>query len=222
MATFLVTGASRGIGLEFVRQLKSRGDLAIAVCRKPTSELKEVLGDQAPLIADVTDAAAIGRLAGSLDAVDVLINNAGVSSKAKSIGEVTAEDLQSTFLVNATSPMLVAQAALPSMRKGQRKTIVNISSMLGSITQNNGGWGYGYRASKSALNMLSVSLAHELKPEGFTVLALHPGWVQTDMGGPEAPMSVQQSVKFMLGVIDKAGPGQTGRFLNYDGQPMPW
>lgn len=222
MTTFLVTGASRGIGLEFVRQIIARGDTVHAVCRKSTPELEAALGTARPLLADVTDAAAVAKIVGSLDAVDALINNAGVSSKAKTIAEVTTEDLQSTFLVNATSPMLVSQAALPSLRKGKRKVIANISSMLGSITQNNGGWGYGYRASKCALNMLSVSLAHELKPEGFTVLALHPGWVQTDMGGPQAPMSTSQSVKFLLAIIDKASVAQTGRFLNYDGQPMPW
>ncbi len=222
MTTFLVTGASRGIGLEFVRQLVARGDTVVAVCRKPTPELEAALGKGRLLIADVTDEAAVAKLGDTLDSIDVLINNAGVSSQAKTIAEMTSADLQATFMVNSTAPMLVTKAVLPALRKGKKKVIVNISSMLGSIAQNNGGWGYGYRASKCALNMLSVSLAHELKGDGITVLAMHPGWVQTDMGGKEAPMSAPQSVKFMLGVIDKASVGQTGRFLNYDGQPMPW
>ncbi len=222
MLTYVVTGASRGIGLEFVRELKGRGARVVAVCRKPTPALEEALAGDAPVIADVTDAAAVERLAAALDSVDVLINNAGISSVAKSIGELTAEDLQTAFLVNSTSPLLVAKAVLPALRKGNRKMIVNISSMLGSIAQNNGGWGYGYRASKCALNMLSVSLAKELRPEGFIVMAMHPGWVQTDMGGPEAPMSAPQSVKFMLGVMDTADHSQNGKFLNYDGTPMAW
>lgn len=220
--TYVVTGASRGIGLEFCRQLARRGERVIGVARSAAPELAG-LGVRVEM-ADVTVPAqveALGkRLAG--EAVDVLINNAGVSSKASRLEELTLEELQRVFAVNASSPLVVTRALMPSLRAGGRKMVVNISSQLGSITNNTGGSSYPYRASKAALNMLTVSLANELKPEGFTCVTVHPGWVQTDMGGPNATLTPVQAVGSMLGVFDRLTAGESGKFLNYDGKGLPW
>lgn len=220
--TYVVTGASRGIGLEFCRQLMKRGERVIGVVRTPSPALAE-LGVRTEL-ADVTDAAqveALGvRLAG--EAVEVLINNAGVSSKASRLADLSIEELGRVFGVNATSPLVVTRALMPSLRAGKSRRVINISSQLGSITNNAGGSSYPYRASKAALNMLTVSLANELRPEGFTCVVMHPGWVQTDMGGPNATLTPTQAVGSMLGVMDRLGPDDSGRFLNYDGKALPW
>ncbi|MBI1191032.1 MAG: SDR family NAD(P)-dependent oxidoreductase [Tepidisphaera sp.] len=220
--TYVVTGASRGIGLEFCRQLSKRGERVIGVTRSPAPALAE-LGVRTEL-ADVTNpaqVAALGqRLAG--EAVDVLINNAGVSSKANRLDDLSLEELARVFAVNASSPLVVTRAMMPGLRAGARRLIINISSQLGSITNNTGGSSYPYRASKAALNMLTVSLANELRPEGFTCVTVHPGWVQTDMGGPNATLTPPQAVASMLGVFDKLTAGDTGRFLNYDGKTLPW
>lgn len=220
--TYVVTGASRGIGLEFCRQLARRGDRVIGVVRSAAPALAE-LGVRLEY-ADVTNDSqvqALGqRLAG--DAVDVLINNAGVSSKASKLSELTIEELGRVFAVNASSPLVVTSALMPSLRAGTGRRVVNISSHLGSITNNTGGSTYPYRAGKAALNMLTVSLANELRPEGFTCIAMHPGWVQTDMGGPNATLTPVQAVTSMLHVLDRAGPDDSGKFLNYDGKLLPW
>jgi len=218
--TFLITGASRGIGLEFTRQLRAAGHAVIATTRngKPIDPATETL----PLLAD--DEISIAALAKALDGrpIDVLINNAGVSSDARDLATVTLAELDRVFRVNAFAAILVAKALLPSLRLGTRKTIVNISSQLGSITNNTGGSSYAYRASKTALNQLTVCLANELKADGFCCVAMHPGWVKTDMGGPNAPLTPEQSVTNMHKTIDALTPADTGRFLNHDGKPLPW
>ncbi|MFA6046754.1 MAG: SDR family oxidoreductase [Phycisphaerales bacterium] len=220
--TYVVTGASRGIGLEFCRQLAKRGERVIGIVRSATAALTD-MGVRTEL-ADVTIPAqvhALGqRLAG--EAVDVLINNAGVSSKASKVTELTIEELGRVFAVNASSPMVVTGALLESLRAGKARRVVNISSQLGSIANNTGGSSYPYRASKAALNMLTVSLANELRPEGFTCITMHPGWVQTDMGGPNATLTPLQAVTSMLHVLDRTGPDDSGKFLNYDGKILPW
>jgi NAD(P)-dependent dehydrogenase (short-subunit alcohol dehydrogenase family) len=152
----------------------------------------------------------------------VLINNAGVSSKARSVTEVDAAELAHAFAVNASAAVLVVKALLPNLRAGKQKLIVNITSQLGSIANNSGGSTYGYRASKAALNMFTVCLSNELKGEGFTVVAIHPGWVRTDMGGKNATLSVEESVGAILKTIGALRDEDTGRFLNYDGTGLPW
>lgn len=178
---------------------------------------------------DVADPASIdslptrlASLGADVGAIDVLINNTGVSSTAKTLADLTAAELHRVFAVNTFAPLLVAKALMPLLSAGQRKLIVSITSQLGSIANNNGTSTYPYRASKTGLNQLNASLAHELRPAGFTCLAMHPGWVQTDMGGKQATLSPEASVRHLLGVIDRAEPGMSGRFLNYDGTPLPW
>ncbi len=225
--TYLVTGASRGIGLEFARVLSKRGDRVIAAVRDPAGA--KTLGELGPYLrvlkVEVSDPASIAALAQSVgqEPIDVLINNAGVASRgSKQLDQLEATELAHVLMVNSIAPILVARAMLTNLRAGNRKTIVNISSQLGSIANNTGGSSYGYRASKAALNQFNRSLANELRPEGFTCLALHPGWVKTDMGGAGADITVETSVSHMIRVIDAATPAHTGAFLNYDGTPLPW
>ncbi|MFO0834240.1 MAG: SDR family oxidoreductase [Phycisphaerales bacterium] len=222
--TSLVTGATRGIGLEFARQLSERGDVVLATARDPKNagELTSFRLSIGGL--DVSDPISIEGLTEALAGrpIDVLINNAGVGSPTKSINDCTADELQRVFMINSVAPILVAKAVLPSLRLGKRKLIVNISSQLASITNNTGGSSYAYRASKAALNQLNKSLANELGPEGFTCVVVHPGWVRTDMGGPSAPILPPDSVKMLLKLIDGLTPADNGKFFNNDGTVLPW
>lgn len=220
-STYLVTGASRGIGAELVRRLASRGDRPFATLRPPANPPP---GAVRTLPLEVTDRASIDALARSLEGspLDVLINNAGVSSPSATLALTTGEELARCFAINAASPVMVAKALLPNLRAGSRRLIVNVSTQLASITNNSGGSSYAYRASKTALNQLTVCMANELRADGFTVVAMHPGWVKTDMGGPKAPLSTEQAVAHILATIDRLTPADSGRFLNYDGGPMPW
>lgn len=222
--TYLITGANRGIGLEFVRQLVRRGERVIATARRP-AEATALQGTGATVFPlDAADPRSIDAFGEAVKgrSIDVLINNAGVSSETKSLALCTSEELQRAFLVNSTGPLLVTRAVMPSLRAGTRRVIVSISSKLASIGSNTGGSSYGYRASKTALNMLMVSLANELKPEGFVSVVMHPGWVKTDMGGAGAPLSPEDAVRGMISVIDGLLPRDTGTFRQYDGAVIPW
>lgn len=221
---YFVTGANRGIGLELVRKLIAKGATVIATVRERAAGLELVETGARVLELDVTDPNSIDALASKLGdtPIDVLINNAGVSSTSKLLTDCRAPELARVFCVNATGPVLVAGALLPLLRRGGRRLIVNISSQLASIQNNNGGSSYGYRASKAALNMLTVSMANELRPEGFTCICMHPGWVKTRMGGDQAPMSVEQSARCILDQCDRFTPADSGSFRNYDGSTLPW
>lgn len=220
---WLVTGANRGIGLAFARGLVQRGETVIATARQP-GKARELSGTGArvePL--DVSDDASVGRLARALsgESLDVLINNAGTGDGVDSIRELNFDNLARFFQVNTGGPLRLAKALLPNLEGGRRRTIVNLSSGLGSISQNNGGW-YEYRASKAALNMSTRTLAAELAPERFIVIALSPGWVRTDMGGAGATLSPQESVRAMLRIIDGLTPKDSGKFLDHRGRELPW
>ena len=222
--TVLVTGANRGIGLEFVKQLRERGFPVIGTARKPeqATELK-ALGARVIQL-DVTDADSIAAMAEALEGqkIGLLINNAGISGHSAASFEATDFDqIGWTFEVNSLGPMRVTQALLPNVLAGSQKTVVHISSILGSIEKNRGGM-YGYRASKAALNMFNRSLAIELKDRGVTTVVMHPGWVKTDMGGAGADITVDVSVAGMLDVIGGLGPEDTGRFFDYQGEELPW
>jgi NAD(P)-dependent dehydrogenase (short-subunit alcohol dehydrogenase family) len=225
MPTYFVTGANRGLGLEFARQLSTRKDTTIvATAREPekATELARLVHDVLPL--DVADPASIAKIPGLLKdrPIDVLINNAGVPGKGNAIASLDAADLRQTFAVNAFGALLVTQAVLPNLRAGQRKTIINITSVLGSISANRGGFNYSYAGSKAALNQMTVTLAYELKKDGFVAIVLHPGWVQTDMGGAQAPLKPEESVTGMLKVIDGLTAADTAKFLDYQGNKLPW
>ncbi len=224
MRTILITGANRGIGLELACQLKDKGDRVIAAVRSPENAgpLATVVDKVVPL--DVTDPESIDLLPARIGRVpiDILINNAGVSSNSKTLAACEPADLARTFAVNAIGPILVTRALLPLLRNGARRTVVHITSQLGSITNNTGGSSYAYRGSKAALNQMNRSLANELASEHFICVAIHPGWVKTDMGGPNAPLTPEQSATSILNTIANLTPNNNGHFLNHDGNPLPW
>jgi NAD(P)-dependent dehydrogenase (short-subunit alcohol dehydrogenase family) len=223
-STYLVTGSNRGLGLEFVRQLSARGEVVIGTVRD-VAKAKEEPEHAATLVPlELSDPASVDALPANVGdrAIDVLINNAGVSSDARTMADISMSEFQRVFAVNSFAPVLVTKALLPNLRKGARRLVVTVSSQLGSITNNSGGSSYAYRASKAAVNMLTVSMHHELKGEGISCVVVHPGWVQTDMGGPNAPLKPEDSVASLIKLIDRLSATDSGKFFNYDGSILPW
>jgi NAD(P)-dependent dehydrogenase (short-subunit alcohol dehydrogenase family) len=223
--TYLITGVSRGLGLELALQLTARGDRVIGTVRDAGQAPGQAREACARLLSlEVSSEGSISHVPALLgdETVDVLINNAGVSSEEKTLAEITAQDMLRVLMVNSVAPLLVARAVKPNMAGSAVKKIVNISSELGSIARCRGGFSYAYRASKAALNMTSAQLACDLGPEHFTVVALHPGWVQTDMGGPMAPLTPPQSAAAMIRVFDSLSTADNGKFLSFDGSVLPW
>ena len=223
MPTVLITGAARGLGLEFTRQYAAKGWRVHACARKPEA-LAGLKGDIHPHKLEVTDHKAVKALAAELaaGAIDVLICNAGVAGRAAgTLGQIDASAWRETFEVNTLAPLVMAEAFVPHVARSAGKKLVAISSVLGSITNSNGGM-YAYRASKAALNMEWRSLSLDTAGQGLICVALHPGWVQTDMGGSGAPLTIAQSVPSMVKVIDGLKPGDNGRFISYDGSGIPW
>lgn len=225
----LVTGANRGIGLEFVRQLAARGDQVVAVARDP--EGAKDLGALAAAHAgvrlvrcDITSDADIAALATALQGatLDLVINNAGVMGKMTSLEDLDLGDMTRTYDINVLGPLRVARAALPALRRGQGKKMIAVTSGMGSISDNSSGGAYAYRASKAALNMAVKSMSVDFAREGLICCVINPGWVQTDMGGKSAPTPVDASVRGMLQKIDGLGPGDTGRFLDFKNSDFAW
>jgi len=224
MATWLITGAGRGIGLEMARQLKARGDEVIGTVRdEAKSGALTDVGARVELV-DVAEPAAIDALGERMrgQAIDVLVNNAGIGRFGGAVKDLTAEEMHRYMAVNAIGPILVVRALLASLRAGGAKKIASITSLMGSIADNGSGGAYGYRSSKAALNMLNASLSLELKREGFTCLVLNPGWVQTDMGGARAQLTPAESVAGILRVVAALTPAQAGGFYDWNGAPHPW
>ncbi len=223
-ATWLITGASRGIGLELTRQVQLRGDAVIATCRDPRSnrELRDL--DISAKKLDVLDGASVQALADSLieTPIDVLVNNAGIGGGRARLTELDFGQMNECFATNTVGPLRVTAALLPNLRAGKRRLVANITSRMGSIADNTSGGSYAYRSSKAALNMANRSMAHELGADGITCVVFHPGWVQTDMGGASAPLSVEDSVRGLLEVMDGLTTADNGRFLNYSGEEIPW
>ncbi|WP_240096598.1 SDR family oxidoreductase [Thermomonas flagellata] len=231
-ARVLVTGANRGLGLEFTRQLLARGDAVIATCRRPAAaDALTALAAAHPgrlhvLPLDVASEGARAELVRELALVldgaplDLLVNNAGVLHAGERFGAVTQAALEHSLRVNAVGPFLLAQALAPQLRDGA--TVANLSSQLGSIARVDRFGTPSYCTGKAALNMLGAQLARALAPRGIVVLQLHPGWVQTDMGGPQAPLAARDAVAGLLEVIAAATPAQSGAFLDWQGQPLPW
>lgn len=224
MPTVLVTGANRGIGLEFVRQYKEDGWEVLATCRDPDQahELKSLCVDLHRLdVADFREVAALGgRLADR--PIDVLINNAGIYGGAQSFGCTDPAEWGQVFRTNTMAPLKMAEAFAGHMTRSQRRVIASVSSKMGSIDDNRSGDCYLYRSSKAALNAVNKSLSIDLKDRGIVCIVLHPGWVKTAMGGPAALITPQLSVAGMRRIIENATPSHSGRFFNYDGQEIPW
>jgi NAD(P)-dependent dehydrogenase (short-subunit alcohol dehydrogenase family) len=227
MPKVLITGANRGIGLGLVQQYLKDGWRVHATARdfEQAGELTTLSAN--PQLSlhqlDVTDYAAVERLAGELNDIDLLINNAGYyGPKNYGLGQTDQKEWRHVFEVNTIAPLKLVEALLPNLSRGEHKKIVCISSKVGSMQENTSGGGYIYRSSKAALNSVVKSLSNDLSKDGFTVLALHPGWVRTNMGGPNALIDVAQSTIGLFNVIANAGRKDSGRFLNYDGTELAW
>jgi len=226
MPTVLITGANRGIGLEFARQYGRDGWRVIATCRNPIGlgELASIDGDIEVHGLDVTDHAQVDRLAAELQgtAIDVLINNAGVYGPK----DMAAETMdfaawEQVLRVNTLAPFKVATAFAGHVAGSEQKKLVNISSRMGSLEGTASGGEYIYRSSKAALNKTMQTLARDIG--GGIIMALfHPGWVRTDMGGAEADIDVETSVTGMRRVIEGLTAPDNGAFFDYDGTPVPW
>jgi len=222
--TVVITGANRGLGLEFSRQFAAAGATVIATARRPedADDLRK-LGVRIEQL-DVADSASVAQFReriGDLP-VDILINNAGIGSWLYRLEEVDADALDRYFQVNTLGPMRVTQALLPSLRRGAGKTVVNITSDIASLARNTRGGAYGYRESKAALNMFTRTLAAELRREEFICVVISPGWVRTDMGGPQAAQSPSESVAGIIRVLRGLTPKDSGKFLDYRGEELPW
>ena len=226
MPTILITGASRGIGLELTKRYAADGWQVIACCRKPkeAKALNAVKGEIELRTLDVSKPASIAKLKAALGSrpIDVVLNNAGIYGQRSGFGKTDPKDFMATFQVNTLAPLLVAEALLPNLVKGKLKKIASITSKMGSIADNPGGGSYAYRASKTALNMVMVNAATELRSKGIATVLLHPGWVQTDMGGRNASVKVGDSAAGIMKVIAGASLETSGRFYNYDGAALPW
>jgi NAD(P)-dependent dehydrogenase (short-subunit alcohol dehydrogenase family) len=225
--TVLITGAGRGIGLEFARQYAETGWQVHATCREPksASELLTLPGEVTVHKLDVTHPKQIGHLQRELEGVpiDLLINNAGViGPRERSIGNMDYDAWEEVLRINTLAPIRIAEAFLDNVLASDKKLIVSITSVYGSIGSNNSGGSYVYRSSKAALNAAMRSLAIDLRDEGVTVVVFHPGWVRTDMGGPNATVTPQDSVAGMRALIDLLKPSQSGHFYGYDGAEIPW
>ncbi len=230
MPTVLVTGANRGLGLEFIKQYSQAGWEVIGTCRDLGSAVEASgLADVAKNITlyplEVTDPESIANLAQSLagTAIDLLILNAGVMGEASSnMGELEQADFLHSMSVNTVTPALMIQAFREHLKAGSLKTIVGMSSILGSIAGNSDGGLYSYRASKAGLNAVLRSASNDLRKDDITVIAMHPGWVQTDMGGAGATITTGVSISGMRKVIEGLNVEDSGRFLVYDGGELPW
>ncbi len=228
----LITGANRGIGLEFVRQLLARGDRVIAACRNPGRALKltELAGAYPgrlhvlPLDLDKERSiAGFARETGTLgETLDVLINCAGVLVSGERFGELVAKTFDETLHTNVVGPLLLTQALAPLLARSSHARVVNVSSDLGSLADTVHFHTPSYAVSKAALNMVTRLTAAELAPRGIVVVSLHPGWVRTDMGGAGAPLTPTESVGGMLRVIDGLKAADSGGYMDHRGVTMAW
>ena len=224
-STILITGANRGIGLEFVRQYAEIGCKIIACCRNSLSidavqALDVAVEIESLDVADSTSIESLGdRLSGR--AIDLVINNAAVRGHIGGLADIDPDDFLATMKVNVLAPLLLTRALLPALSSGRGRTVAMISSRAGSITEGHDDDGdYAYRCSKSALNMATAKLAYEFRT--LTVISLHPGWVKTDMGGRDAEIPVSESVADMRRVLSTLSPLASGAFLAHDGSTIAW
>ncbi|MDV6344274.1 SDR family oxidoreductase [Nitrosomonas sp. Is37] len=232
MATTLITGTNRGIGLEYVRQYAKDGWQVIACCRQPAkAENLNRLATQYPdhiriYALDVADHQQIDQLSRSLanETIDLLINNAGVypPSDDGGFGSIDYTGWTNTFQINTMAPLKMAEAFVNQISNSSLKTIATITSKMGSIADNQRGGSYIYRSSKAAVNIVAKSLAIDLRTRDIISVLLHPGWVKTDMGGPDALISTEQSVTGMRQVLRGITLADSGKFFAYDGQIIPW
>jgi len=223
MPSVLVTGANRGIGLEFARQYAAEGWQVIATCRDPeaATQLKALAGEIRVEALDIGDDAEIARLAKRLgdQPIDLLINNAGVYGTGR--GSDTAAWLD-VLRVNCIGPRHLAERLAGNVARSRQRLIASLTSGMGSIAQTDDGGYLIYRTSKAALNMAMRALAAELRSRKINVIVVSPGWVRTDMGGRSAPLSPQESVTAMRRLFERIMPVDSGKFFDRGGAEIPW
>jgi NAD(P)-dependent dehydrogenase (short-subunit alcohol dehydrogenase family) len=229
MPSIMITSANRGLGLEFARQYALDGWRIFAACRTPdvAHDLHKLAQTHAVTVLpmDVTDRASIRRAASGLndEPIDILLNSAGIIGKpAQRIGNIDYESLEQVLNVNTAGPLRVTEAFIEHVARSERKLIVTITSGLGSIADNTSGGSIAYRTSKAAVNMAMHSAAIDLAPRGIACVLVNPGWVKTDMGGPNAPLTPYESVAYLKRLIERFGLADSGRFFHYDGGEYPW
>ncbi len=231
MKNVFITGANKGLGLEFVRQYLENGRKVLATCRdlKAAFELvnlkKKYDGRLEIMDLDLFSDESINKLSEILSdtPIDLFVNNAGIMGvRNLKLGEVSAGSWGEVFRVNTIAPVLLVQNLLENICLGQERKMIFISSRVGSIQENTGGAMYAYRSSKTALNQVVKSLSIDLFDRGVSSVALHPGWVLTDMGGPNALIDVKTSVTGMISVINSISNSDSGKFFNYDGSIIKW
>jgi len=231
MPSTLITGANRGLGLEFARQYLTDGWEVFAACRDPgsASELhrlaESIKGKLQILAMDVADPASVGAAAAELDgrAIDLLLNNAGIiGPRGQTVGNMDYRSWAEVFAVNTMGPIRVSEAFVEHVARSDRKLIVTLTSGMGSIADNTSGGSIVYRSSKAAVNMVVRSLAIDLAPRGITCVVVNPGWVRTDMGGANATLEPAESISRMRRLIATLGLEQSGKFFNHTGREYPW
>lgn len=218
---WIITGANRGIGLALTKQLVARGEDVIATARDPERATELVATGCMVVPLDVRDPATVEAFAATLgsERVDVLVNNAGLGAWDQ-LGALDYDTAAAAFDTNALGPLRVTEAVLPRLGEGSR--VVNITSRMGSIGENSSGGAYGYRMSKAALNMATSCLAVDLAERSITVVAVHPGWVKTDMGGAGALIETDDCATSILATIAGLGADDSGSFLDRDGASIAW
>lgn len=234
MPTVLITGANRGLGLAFVEEYLKRNDVhIIATCRTPekAAQLQSYATSNPNRISivqlDVSDQSSIDAagktVAGMVDQIDILINNAAINPKGiQALEDITPETLMESFNINSVGPLMVVKALLNLVKKGSAPKIINVSTQMGSMDYKKNGGGYAYSSSKAALNMITRGLAADLQGDGIITITLHPGWVITDMGGSSASLSAEESASSILKLIDGLTMQDNGCFFKWNGDIHAW
>ncbi|MGE0786084.1 MAG: SDR family oxidoreductase [Sandaracinaceae bacterium] len=218
MAKIVITGANRGIGLQLAK-LRADDHEVIAIVRRSSEELAALRKVRVEDGVDVTDPAAIARVAERLDGIDVLINNAGILRRG-SLDDLDVDDIRSQLEVNAIGPLLLSAALVHKIRRGGK--VVFVTSRMGSIADNTSGGSYGYRMSKAALNMAATSFAHDVRGREIAVQLVHPGYVRTEMTGGTGHVGPDEAARMIWERTDELGLEESGRFVHANGEPLPW
>lgn len=226
MYTILITGANRGLGLEMVKQYSADGWQVIACCREPEhADALHKLGNNIKILQlDVSNTHSIENLSHHIghQPIDILLNNAGILPQDQEFGTINAETLTDAFKVNTVAPFILAETLFKNIVASELKIIANMSSIMGSMELNTDGGYYAYRSTKAALNALIKSMAIDLKAYSIKVIALHPGWVQTDMGGPNAMIAPEESVRKIRKILSTLSLIDSGSFIGYDSNKLAW
>jgi len=226
MATWVITGANRGLGLEFAKQLLASGHTIIAGVRHPENmdfDHEQMTVFQLDVASTTSVETFATNVKSSVASIDVLVNNAGrMDGRWQSLEEVDPDLSLEVLNVNTIGPLRVSQALWPLLQGEKQTKVANISSLMGSIDDCMSGRSYAYRTSKTGLNMITKILAVEGKLDNITVTSYHPGWAKTDMGGERAPVPASVSVQGLIGLIDQQTTERSGRFFEYTGEELPW